>query len=205
MAHVMKFTHKAIPNILRHNERSIINSSNPDIDCSYSHLNYQLSPERGMSAYSYYQDRKSELHVYNRADVKTMAGWIVTAPKDLSPEQHEGFFAETYKFLEHRYGGEKNVVQAIVHLDESQPHLHFCFIPAAPDLKHGGEKVCANDVLNRRELRDFHPALQKHLTDAGINVRVLNGATANGNMTVRELKAQRESKHQYDYERGVNF
>ena len=48
-------------------------------------------------------------------------------------------------------------MQAIVHDDEGgQPHLHFCFIPVEEDLKHEqGYKICANDVLDRRELRNF--------------------------------------------------
>jgi len=162
-----------------------------------------------MSAYSYYTQRKAGLYVYNRADVKTLAAWIVTVPRDLPLDQHEKFFAESYRFLENRYG-EENTVQAIVHQDESgQPHLHYCFIPVASDLKHGGEKsgekICANDILNRRELRDFHPALQKHLNDSGLDARVLNGATVGGNKTVQELKSERKFKHQINYNEGVTF
>ena len=34
----------------------------------------------------------------------------------------------------------------------------FCFIPVEEDPKHEqGYKICANDVLDRRELRNFHP------------------------------------------------
>lgn len=69
----------------------------------------------------------------------------------------------------YRYGQE-NVVQAIVHDDEGgQPHLHFCFIPVEEDLKHEqGYKICANDVLDRRELRNFHPDLQRYLNEHGL-------------------------------------
>ena len=90
-----------------------------------------------------------------------MAGWIVTVPKNLKESDRERFFQVTYEFLIERYG-ERNCIQAIVHNDEGgQPHMHFLFIPATSDQKHGGEKICANDVLNKTELRNFHPALQK--------------------------------------------
>ena len=46
-----------------------------------------------------------------------MAGWIVTAPKDLPMSEMENFFRVTYEFLAERYG-EKNCVQAVVHNDE---------------------------------------------------------------------------------------
>ena len=114
-----------------------------------------------MSDYDYFQERLSQLYVYGRNDVKVMAGWVVTAPQDLEQEQYDDFFLAVYDFLENRYG-EENVIQAVVHDDEGgQPHLHFCFIPVVEDKKHEEEyKVCANDVLDRRELRNFHPDLR---------------------------------------------
>lgn len=193
IASVMKFTNHATPNELRHIERDVAHPSNSDIDVTRSHLNYRLAPERGMSPYEYYKARKKELHCYNRQDVKTMAGWVVTAPEGLPEEEHDRFFSAVYDFLAKRYG-EENVVDAIVHKDEAGgPHLHFCFIPVAVDAKHGGEKICANDVLNPVELRRFHPQLQDHLDSVGINARVYSGITAarGGNVTVKQLKKER--------------
>ena len=155
------------------------------------------------SDYERYKFRLSLLHVYNRADVKTLAGWIVTVPKDLPPEQHRAFFQEVYKFLENRYG-KANTVQAVVHNDEATPHLHFLFIPAVKDIKNRGatgEKVCANDVLTRQELREFHPALQEHLNNAGIKALIINGATAAGNRTVKEMKKERDQIQTHNKER----
>ena len=156
-----------------------------------------------MTAYDYYLQRKSELYCYNRSDVKTLAGWVVTAPKELPESQQAGFFEEVYRFMSDRYG-EKNCIEAVVHLDESSPHMHYCFIPVAPDAKHGGEKICCNEVINPRELRNFHPDLQKWVTQAGYNVKVHSGVTRErgGNRSVRELKAEREErKRQYTRER----
>lgn len=198
MARVEKFTEHAIVNQLRHNLRQIKYSANVDIDERRLEQNYELGPDRGVTAYDYFQKRKAELYCYRRADVKVMAGWVVTAPKDLSLKLHDKFFQETYNFLEQRYGKE-NVIQAIVHKDESgQPHLHFDFIPVAPDEKHHCEKICANDVLNRKELRNFHPDLQKHLKEHGVDARVLTGITREqgGNRTVKEMKQERERQRQ---------
>lgn len=92
---------------------------------------------------------------------------------------------------ETRYGKD-NVIQAVVHNDEGgMPHLHFNFLPIVPDSKHEqGFKICASEVLNRQELRNFHPALQKALLDAGIQAKVQTGITRkNGrNYSVAELK-----------------
>ena len=136
MASVEKFSAGAVRNQLRHNRREIEHSGNPDIDPSRQGRDYVLSPDRGMTEYDYFLQRKSELYCYKRDDVKVMAGWVVTAPQDLDPERYDDFFYATYNFLANRYGDE-NVVQAIVHDDEGgQPHLHFCFIPVEEDLKH---------------------------------------------------------------------
>ena len=191
MASVEKFSAGAVRNQLRHNRREIEHSGNPDIDPSRQGQDYVLSPDRGMSDYDYFLQRKSELYCYNRDDVKVMAGWA------------------TYDFLANRYG-EENVVQAIVHDDEGgQPHLHFCFVPVVEDPKHEqGYKICANDVLDRRELRNFHPDLQRYLNEHGLeDARVMTGVTKRqgGNRTVAQLKAEREQEYQQEVERPALY
>ena len=70
MASVEKFSAGAVRNQLRHNRREIEHSGNPDIDPSRQGQDYVLSPDRGMSDYDYFLQRKSELYCYNRDDVK---------------------------------------------------------------------------------------------------------------------------------------
>ena len=82
MASVEKFSAGAVRNQLRHNRREIEHSGNPDIDPSRQGQDYVLSPDRGMTEYDYFLQRKSELYCYSRDDVKVMAGWVVTAPQD---------------------------------------------------------------------------------------------------------------------------
>ena len=193
MACAEKFGAGAVRNILRHNRREIEHSSNHDIDPKRLERDYILSPDRGMTEYDYFLQRKSELYCYNRNDVKVMVGWIVTAPQDLDPERYDDFFCATYDFLANRYG-EENVVQAIVHDDEGgQPHLH---------------KICANDVLDRRELRNFHPDLQRYLNEHGLeDTRVMTGVTKRqgGNRTVAQLKAERKQEYQQEVERPALY
>lgn len=98
MASVEKFSAGAVRNQLRHNRREIEHSGNPDIDPSRQGQDYVLSPDRGVSDYDYFLQRKSELYCYNRDDVKVMAGWVVTAPQDLDPERYDDFFCATYDF-----------------------------------------------------------------------------------------------------------
>jgi len=206
MASVKKFTKSAVVNILRHVERTIKNPANQDIDSTKINKNYFLSPDRKKSSYDYFKERKKELYCHNRADVNVMVGWVVTIPKDAHPEDEEKFFQTTYNFLEDRYG-EANVVQSIVHKDESgQPHLHFNFIPTVPDKnpKHEStEKICAWEVINKKELQKFHPDLQKYLKNNGVKANIVSGITKaqGGNKTVWEMKQERERS----YEREIVF
>ena len=224
MASVKKFNEAAVVNLLRHCNREIYLDSNQDIDPSRSGLNYNLTPYREMSDYEFYKHRRSELYCYNRADVKTMAGWIVTAPVELETYGEQMIFFETVtNFLSERYGLE-NLVNASVHFDEGKmedlfdswgkklvdsdgnplkklvlgrPHLHFNFIPVTDDKnpKHKqSEKICANDVLNKKDLQHFHQDLQKYLNEHGIKANVNTGVTKKngGNRSVAEMKEKYE-------------
>lgn len=90
-----------------------------------------------------------------------MVDWVVTAPKDLLSQDEKQFFEATYAFLKDRYGQE-NVISAYVHLDEVTPHMHYAFIPIAPDKKNEGYKLSAKETITRADLRSFHGDLYKH-------------------------------------------
>lgn len=130
MASNKKFNKQATLNQLKHVTREIKYPKNIDIDKSRSHLNYSLSPERDITDYEYLKERLSEVEITaDNSDRIYMSGWVITKPVDLKDEFEDDFFKECYNFLKDRYG-EKNVISANVHKDESgQPHMHFCFTP----------------------------------------------------------------------------
>ncbi len=195
MAHVAKYAMGATGHMSKHYERGVGNDgetiryNNQNIDISRSHENYNLGPMREISQVEYIQKRIAEVRCQNRADVKIMCSWVVTAPKDLPAYDYRSFFESTYDFLVKRYGGEKNVVSAYVHMDEITPHIHFAFIPVAPDRRRGGEKITAKEVLTRTDLQSFHPELENHIArQLGYVVGIQNEATRDGNKSVEELK-----------------
>lgn len=185
MANVRKFTRGAIGHMCKHFERGLdqdgklVNYGNQDIDPSKSHLNYNLAPERASQS-DFIKQRCSEVYCHNRKDVNVLCSWVVTAPKDLDPAEHEQFFKSSYQFLEDRYGKD-NVVSAWVHMDESgQPHMHYAWVPVAYDVKKERLTVSAKMVIAKKELQEFHPALQRHLeTELGHPVSVLTGELSN--------------------------
>lgn len=194
MAHVMKMSKGACGHMIKHYERAkdeqgeYVKFGNQEINLSLTHLNYNLAPERSQG--NFIRQRCTEVKCLNRKDVNVACDWVVTVPKSLPEHQHEAFFKSVYKFLEDKYGKE-NVVSAFVHKDESQPHIHFCFVPVVTDKKKGIQKVSAYELLNKRELQRFHGDLQNHVEkQLGCKVDVLNGATMDGNRSISELKRE---------------
>lgn len=154
-----------------HFDRKAEHISNENLDRERTHLNYNLATHQTMDQGEFVRKRCAEVHCQNRKDVNVMATWVVTVPKDLPEQEHKAFFQASYDFLQQRYGRE-NVVSAYVHMDEVTPHMHFAFVPVKhgfkedkknPDISTEYRKVSAKEVLNRRELQAFHPALQRYV------------------------------------------
>ena len=194
MAHVEKYHIGAIGNLCRHYERAkdndgnYIKFKNQNIDLARTASNYNLASSlQPLPQKEFIRKRLSEVKVLKRADVKVMCDWVVTLPKGMELEEQK-FFGMTFNFLTNRYGKE-NVISAYVHRDETQPHLHFAFIPVTMDKKKNISKVSAKEVLTRVELQRFHGDLDAYLESVfGKITGVLNGATRDGNKSIDELK-----------------
>lgn len=191
-----KFTRNQSGNILVHCDRSDPNRTykNQEIDHSKTYLNYNLAPEhKGMTDYEFMKKRCEEFKILKRKDVNWLVSWVITMPSDYTGNKAL-FFREAYNFMENRYGKD-NVVSAYVHLDETSPHMHFCFVPVIFDKKKQEYKVNAKQCINRVELKQIHPEMQEYLeTKLQTKVNILNGATAEGNKTINQLKKEEKIK-----------
>lgn len=192
MAHVQKFTRGNLNGLSIHLDRKTDHHSNEEIDPTKTYLNIDLCQKEG-DTLSRLNDRLKEVYCMKRDDVKVGCSWIVTLPKNLKEQtesDQQAFFEKTYAFLSERYGGEKNVLSAQVHLDETTPHLHFVFMPVVWDEKKQREKVSAKEVLNRNDLQKFHGELDTFLKKELPTIYkdgILNGETIELD-SVKEIK-----------------
>ena len=164
MAHLKKNTRGAVPGLAVHFERKTDHHTNKEIDVSKSYLNQDLMAD-GSDMLSRFNARLNDVYCMKRDDVKALATLIVTLPEELSEapyEQQSAFFEATTNFLNERYGQE-NAVAAVVHSDETTPHLHYAFVPVVFDDKKSRYKVSAKEVLTRHDLQTFHEDLDQHL------------------------------------------
>lgn len=186
MAHVAKYTRSAIGRLMGHYNRERddgVNRSNESIDPERTEQNYFLK----CGSVDSLNERLSQVKVCKRADVNVMCDWVVTLPKDVQVDDEQKFFGAVFDFLSERYGAE-NIINAVVHKDETTPHMHCAFVPVVEDKKKGGYKVSAKERLNRAELQSFHTDLSFYVQEQlGYEVAILNGATVEGNLTKKEM------------------
>ena len=150
-----KYKRGDIVGIERENERdeNYKSTRNPQIDKSRTHLNYHTLPYE-KKYLSFIDERIKELAPKRKIkdDAVLITSFILGSDKEffdgISPEAQKQFFADCTDFFSERYGKE-NVVSAVVHLDESTPHLHFNLMPVT------NGRLCAKELFDRTALRDL--------------------------------------------------
>ena len=150
-----KYKRGDIVGIERENERdeNYKPTRNPQIDKSRTHLNYHTLPHE-KKYLAFIDERIKELAPKRKIkdDAVLITSFILGSDKEffdgISPETQKRFFDDCAEFFAERYGKE-NVISAVVHLDESTPHLHFNLIPVT------GGRLCAKELFDRAALREL--------------------------------------------------
>lgn len=148
----------------KHNERKNKNYSNEDINTELSHLNYHLIEcdsyksainkqleERYTSSRSIRKDAVLGVEVLFTSDNEFF--------KKLTPEQERLYFEKSLEFLKD-FVGEKNVISATVHKDETTPHLHCIFTPITND----GRLHYKSFIDGRLEMKKLQDNYYKFIT-----------------------------------------
>ena len=150
-----KYKRGDIVGIERENERdeNYKPAKNPQIDKSRTHLNYHTLPHE-KKYLAFIDERIKELAPKRKIkdDAVLITSFILGSDKEffegISPETQKQFFSDCTEFFTERYGKE-NVVSAVVHLDESTPHLHFNLMPVTSG------RLCAKELFDRTALREL--------------------------------------------------
>ena len=150
-----KYKRGDIVGIERENERdeNYKSTRNPQIDKSRTHLNYHTLPHE-KKYLAFIDKRIKELAPKRKIkdDAVLITSFILGSDKEffdgISPEVQKQFFDDCTEFFAERHGKE-NVVSAVVHLDESTPHLHFNLMPVM------GGRLCAKELFDRSALREL--------------------------------------------------
>ena len=121
-----------------------------------------------------------------------MTSTIVTSDKGffdkLSLKEQRLFFEESYKFLKECYG-EKNIVSAVVHMDETTPHMHLTAVPLTED-----GKLSAKTIIDRKFLRHIQKAIPELLKSKGFDIERGVEGSAKGHTDTDEYKKEQLKK-----------
>ena len=79
----------------------------------------------------------------------------------LSPADERKFFEESLKFTQ-EYFGEKNIFSAIIHKDETTPHMHINLVPITKEGKLSAKEV----VGNRKDLEQMQDKFFQKVSQA---------------------------------------
>lgn len=90
-------------------------------------------------------------------------------------EETKRYFQESYKFVcNYKNLGEQNIISAVVHLDETTPHMHLIYIPVihTKDKEEKlTDKICARDFWRGRDsYRILQNEFHKYITLKGFDL-----------------------------------
>lgn len=201
--HMDKFKKEAVRGIQSHNERERESHSNPDIDYERSSANYELHDHASGNYAEAIQNRLDDLLLVKaiRKDAVRMCGLIVSSDsaffEKLSPEETKRFFEESKVFLT-EFVGAKNVISAMVHLDEKTPHMHFLHVPVTSD-----GRLNAKEIYTRESLKKLQTELPRHLQSRGFDLQrgvEQEPGAKKKHLNTREFKQQQETLHSLEKE-----
>ena len=147
---IMRFQkHKAqaVGGIEAHNERTKTEyKSNPDIDLSRTKDNYNLVKRK--SSYRELINKLISIHkCKTRKDSVVLVETVVTASPDFfkkkSKKEIREFFEYALAFFEKNLTP-GTIISAAVHMDETTPHMHLCFVPITKDHRLSAKEIVGN-------------------------------------------------------------
>ncbi len=184
--------------LYKHNERKNTNYSNKDIDKNRSSKNYSI--KQCNTTYSNAIKKLQEENNLQGRIIKTTnvaCELIITSDKEffkeIGEEETKRYFRTAYNFVaNYKNLGEKYIISAKVHLDESVPHLHLVFVPVVHKLDKTTNKqidkiACSEYWKGKDSYRELQDKFYKYITDNGFNLE--RGKTSNSkHLDIETLK-----------------
>ena len=162
VCHMKKYHKTDITPVEQENERDeTYRASNPQIDPTRTSGNYHIV-KRQRSYTQFINDKIEALDLPTkvRKDAVLMCSFVVGSDRKffggLSPSEQRQFFAECTRFFAEHYG-EGNIISAVVHTDETTPHLHLNLVPIA------GGRLCAKKLFDRKALTALQTDLHREV------------------------------------------
>ena len=164
VCHMEKYHKQDVAPIEKENERDEkYKSDNPQIDSERTRNNYRFTPHFGKTYTEFINGRIKELGLSPRKDAVVMNLFVLGSDKTffdgLAKVERYNFFLDCYKFFARRYG-EESIIAAVVHNDETTPHMHLNLMPVTKD-----GRLCSKQLFDKPQLQqlqtDFYETVGK--------------------------------------------
>ena len=147
-----KYHKQDVAPIEKENERDEkYEASNPQIDSERTRNNYRFTPYFGKTYTEFINGRIKDLGLSPRKDAVVMNSFVLGSDKtffdSLAKVERYNFFSDCYKFFAERYG-EENIIAAVVHTDETTPHMHLNLMPVTK-----GGRLCSKQLFDKPQLQ----------------------------------------------------
>ena len=170
--------------LYKHNQRRYKNHSNKDINLEKTKENYYIKK----CPISYTAMMHKLVEKYNLLGTTKMikknrvvvCEMIVTSDNDffnsISLDEEKRYFQEAFDFIaEYKGLGEEFILDAVVHKDEKEPHMHIAFLPVLHNFDtKSGKEIIKLDSSGYWKGKDSYKRLQdnfyKRVKNAGFNL-----------------------------------
>ena len=163
-----------------HNARRSKGHTNKDIDNTRTHLNFYCKKNEQTYIKEFDRIKKEyDLKGHIRSNSIILCEMMITSDNEffdkIGLEETKRYFRESYEFVcNYKNLGEKYIVSAVVHLDETTPHMHLIYIPVIHTKDKEGnliDKICARDFWRGRDsYRDLQNEFHKYITSKGFDL-----------------------------------
>lgn len=167
--------------LYKHNERKNTHYSNKEINKNNSIKNYSIKQcnTTYLNAIKILQ-KQNNLQGRIIKTTNVVCEFIITSDKEffenIGKEETKRYFQTAYNFVaNYKNLGEKYILSAKVHLDESTPHLHIVFVPVIHKLdKKSGKQIdkiaCSEYWKGKDSYKQLQDNFYKYVTDNGFDL-----------------------------------
>lgn len=175
-----KLTRNNAKGLYIHNNRKSKGHSNKEIDTTKTYLNFYYKKNELTYIKEFDKIKKeNNLQGHIRSNSIIMCEMVITSDNEffnkIGIEETKRYFKESYKFVcNYNNLGEKNIISAVVHLDETTPHMHLIYIPVVKSKdkeENEIEKICARDFWRgRNSYRELQNKFYQYIISKGFKV-----------------------------------
>ena len=197
VCHMEKYKRQEVTPVEKENGRDEnYEATNPQIDSSRTSQNYHIINPHG-SYSDFINARLATLSLKRkvRSDAVFMNSFVIGSDGEffntLPPWHHREFFEDCVRFFADRFGAE-NIISAVVHMDETTPHLHLNLVPII------NGKLCSKDIYDKAKLSILQTEFWQSVGKKYGLLRGKEGSTAK-HLDTAEYKAKKiiESAESY--------